>query len=219
MADWTRYAEPISYSNTFVAKVDWDIDFYGAEGCHGSDWFFDDDPVELRFHELRNGDFLVEGFNNNYILTRDSKLMSIRYGVANDSSGFHEYQVTPTTNIPIRTSSTWFIAYAANEELWDCYIESGNLNSHLNSHQRSAVTSFFFAASHAVPCSFEIPTDYLMEHYLPTENCWEVGGKQFLCLFRMETPWVINFVFPLNFSTNHCLGLAGKYAQLNAAGR
>jgi len=151
----------------FVIKVDWDLDYFGPEGCHGTDYFFQDDPIELTFTENPDGSFYVAGFDLGYLVTANNDLKPIyhkytcvdeptkRCGIVEkvmDRTIFPIKRVTRSGKSAVHTKNFAYVGYIANEEFYECYKKSTtSKNDPLSDNEEVIVERFFEAVRETFP--------------------------------------------------------------------
>ena len=117
----------------------WDRNPY----CYAKDLPSDEPPKRFTFTVLSNDDVQIAGFEDNYTLTTQNKLLKTLSG--------------STANTPplAKACRTDFrgpsfvqcrIMYEANSDLFNCYYYSGALNKNLTGLQKTIVNRFFAAA-------------------------------------------------------------------------
>lgn len=163
MSDY--YSNPANIRDKFAIRVDWDIDVNDIEGCHGTDTFFQDDPVEVPFTVYKNGEVharwgnteILEEHaqNRTYVLISDGKLFE---RASSKSPLLRNAAKMPTahqaTVCSMNVGCVTMPAFSANEEFYACYLDSADFNRNLTSPQKAVVDRFFSASQAAFPKEF-----------------------------------------------------------------
>ena len=132
----------------FTAYVEFDVDQFINDGCHGTDFGVKPSPLALEFSELENGDVLVILSDDVcatecYALTEKnlSSCMAVPEGTSLLNRG--GFWITAGVGYHVSSGGPPALYVPFNQAFQQCYLESQN---NLDDHQKQIVQRFFEAA-------------------------------------------------------------------------
>ena len=151
---------PVTAANpivtTFDVFVDYDLDAFKNDGCHGTDIFLDDGPLVLRFTQVNNDTYSVQDatyepvLNYPIVLKSDNNL----YFQPGDDDALQPIQSTIHIlgleiyqGLENEPKGRTKLLYSITPDFAECAKDSKNLNTDLTPAQQAIVERFFTAAA------------------------------------------------------------------------
>jgi hypothetical protein len=139
---------------SFPVFIDYDADWLMSDGCHGTDMFFNDDPIVWQFTKYTNGDVTIEGLFNDYLMPATGK----NAGKIEQLDG--SKAVVPLYGESVECEHSFGYgcagsAYYVDASFHQCYMESESLNTSLDDEMKDIVEKLFMGLKTQFPETYD----------------------------------------------------------------